>query len=234
MPANATRRETAERFELALLSPATTRKDLDDGCRTARREGFAAVVVRPCDLRRCAEALDGSRTAAGTVVGFPHGGSTRAVKVHEAREAIEDAQSVLGSKGPPVELDLVANAGRVLSGDWGAVRDEIQAVLDVTHARGGLVKAVIEVGHLAEEHLRRFCELCGELGADFIAVGTGFGPREAGVEDVRLVRQHLPAGVKVKATADSAGPAGVHSLLDAGVARIGTPRATAVLDAFNR
>lgn len=234
MPPNATRREIARRIEHVLLSPATSRRDLDEGCRLGRREGVAVVCVRPSDLRRSAEALDGSRTAAGTVIGFPHGGSTRAVKVHEAREAIEDAQSVLGSKGPPVELDLVVDIGRALSGDWGSVRDEVQAVLDVTHARGGLLKVVLETGYFAEEHLRRLCELCGELGADFVAAGSGFGPRGASVEDVRFLREHAPPSVRIKATGGIETLADVQALIEAGADRIASSRTPVILDETER
>lgn len=234
MPPNATCREIARRIEHVLLSPATSRRELDDGCRLGRREGVAAVCVRPSDLRRCAEALDGSRTAAGTVIGFPHGGSTRAVKVHEAREAIEDAQSVLGSKAASVELDLAIDIGRALSGDWGHVRDEINAVLDVTHGRGGLLKVVLEVGYFAEEHLRRLCELCAELGADFVAAGSGFGPRGASAEDIRLLREHSPPGVQIKAAGGVETLADVQTLIEAGADRIATSRTPEILDEAER
>lgn len=229
MPLPVPRREIARRIDHAILSPATLAGDLAAGCRFARQAGTASVCVRPADLRKCAELLDGSRTAASTVIGFPHGGSTRAVKVAEAREAIEDAQSVLGAKGPPVELDMVVNVGRVLSGDWGNVRDEIHAVLDVTHARGGLLKVIFETGHLAEGHIRRLCETCGELGVDFVKTSTGFGPRGASVEDVALLRGSSPPAVKVKASGGIRTLADVQALLAAGADRIGTSRTAEIL-----
>jgi len=229
MPSALTRRELARRIDHAILSPATTAMGLSDGCRFARQAGVAGVCVRPSELRKCAEALDGSRTAAGTVIGFPHGGSTRAVKVHEAREAIEDAQSVLGSKGPPVELDMVVNVGRVLSADWGNVRDEVQAVLDVTRARGGLLKVIFETGYLDEDHVRRLCELCGELGVDFVKTSTGFGPRGASVGDVLLMKGSSPPGMRVKASGGVRTLADAEALLAAGADRLGTSRTAEIL-----
>jgi deoxyribose-phosphate aldolase len=226
---SALRRDIAQLIEHDLLSPITLRSELDAGCRFARREGVAAVNVRPCDLREAAELLSRSRTAACTVVAYPHGGATRALKVTEAREAIEDAQSALDSQGPPVELGMVVNIGRVRSGDWESVRDEIHAVLDVTHARGGLLKVIFETGYLAEEQIRRLCELCGELGVDFVETSTGYGPRGTSIEDVTLMRQHLPASVKIKASGGVRSLTDLQSLAQAGADRIGTSRTAEIL-----
>jgi deoxyribose-phosphate aldolase len=226
-----TRRDMAGRIDHALLSPATLKRELDEGCRFGRQEGTASVCVRPCDLRNCAEELNGSRTAASTVIGFPHGASTRAVKVAEAREAIEDAQSVLGSKGPPLELDMVINIGRVLSGNWGPVRDEVQAVLDVTRARGGLLKVILETGYLDEGQIRRLCELNSEVGADFVKTSTGFGPRGASVEDVRLMRDSSADHVQIKASGGIRTLADAVALIEAGADRIGTSRTAEILAA---
>ena len=230
MPAPVSRREIARCIDHALLSPATLRRDLDDGCRLGRAEGVASVCVRPCDLRTCAELLAGSRTAASTVVGFPHGGSTRAIKVAEAREAIEDAESVLGSERMSVELDMVVNIGRVLSGNWGAVRDDVNSVLDAARRRKALLKVIFETGYLQADQIRRLCELCGELGVDFVKTSTGFGPRGASVEDVRLMRECSPAEVKVKASGGIGTLAQLQALRTAGADRIGTSRTAQILD----
>ena len=89
-----------------------------------------------------------------TVIGFPHGGNTTNVKVAEAQQAIDDGG---------VELDMVVNISKVLSGDWGYVRDEIRAVVDQTHGCGGKVKVIFENCYLQDEHKIRLCEICGEL-----------------------------------------------------------------------
>lgn len=228
------RRVLAGRIDHALLSPATQRRELDDECRFARQANVASVCVRPCDLRRAAEAVANSRTAASTVIGFPHGGSTRAVKVAEAREAIEDAQSVLGTNGPPLELDMVVNVGRVLSGDWGPVRDEIHAVLDVTRARGGILKVIFETGFLVEEHIRRLCELCGESSVHFVKTSTGFGPRGASLEDIRLMRQCSPPEVKIKASGGIRTLTDALAFIEAGADRIGTSSTARILGECTR
>jgi deoxyribose-phosphate aldolase len=103
-------------------------------------------------------------------------------------------------------------------------------VLDLVRTRGGLLKVIFETGYLAEEHIRRLCELCGELGADFVKTSTGFGPRGASVEDVRLMREHSPPAVRIKASGAIRTLADAQSLLAAGADRLGTSRTAEILD----
>lgn len=228
MPAS--RREIAKRIDHAILSPASLKREIDDGCDFARRANVASVCVRPSDLRKTAELLLGSQTAASTVIGFPHGGSTRTAKVAETREAIEDVQSVLGSSRVPFELDMVINIGRVLSDDWGSVRDEIQAVRDVTHTRSGLLKVIFETGYLDESRIRRLCELCGELNVDFVKTSTCFGPRGASIEDVRLMRASTPPNIRIKASGGIRTLEQYQAMVDVGADRIGTSHTKAILE----
>ena len=224
-----TRQQIASRIDHAILSPAVTATDFDAGCRIGRKLRVASVCVRPSDLRRCAELLSGGRTAPGTVIGFPHGGATRAAKVYETREAIEEGVSVLDDNLTKLELDMVVNVGRVLSGDWSSVRDEIAAICDVTHGRGALLKVIFETGYLDESHVRRLCELCGELCVDFVKTSTGFGPRGASVADVRLMRAASPDRIKIKASGGIRTLAQAVELIDAGADRLGTSSTERIL-----
>ena len=227
-----TRRTLAATIDHALLNPALLAEEFAQGVQFARGAGVASICVRPCDLRRCVELLGSNkRTAPSTVIGFPHGGQTRAIKVYEAREAVEDADSVLIDGNPPVELDLVVNIGRVLSGDWGAVRDEVRAVCDVTHGRGGLLKVIFETGYLTPDHIRRLCNLCAEQQVDFVKTSTGFGPRGASVADVQLMRAASPPGVRIKASGGIRTLADAVALLEAGADRLGTSRTAELLAA---
>src|SRR5690606_19451602 len=127
------------------------------------------------------------------------------------------------------ELDMVCNIGRVLSGNWAAVRDEIQGVLDVCRGRSAILKVIFETGYLAEEHIRRLCELCGELGVDYAKTCTGFGPRGGSVDDVRLMREHSPRTVKIKAAGGIRTLADALAMIKAGADRIGTSHAATIL-----
>src|ERR1017187_8650687 len=128
-----TYRGMAKMIIYTLLNPSLSDAELDDGCRLARQYDVASACVKPYFLKRCAELLAGGTVAASTVLGFPHGGNRTAVKVAEAEAALRDGGA---------ELDMVVNIGKVLSQDWDYVRDDIRAVVDVTHAGGGLVKVI--------------------------------------------------------------------------------------------
>ncbi len=167
--------------------------------------------------------------AVGTVIGFPHGTSARGVKIAEARGAIDDIASVLGNEGPPAEFDAVINIGHVLSNDWLAVRDEIRALLDVIHQRGGLFKVIFETGYLNEEQIIRLCHGCAEISVDFVSTSTGFGPRGATLDDVRLLRAELPETVQIEAAGNIETAADAEALIAAGATRIRTPRAKDIL-----
>ena len=214
----------------ALLSPTLDATTLDAECRYGRKQHVASVCVRPCDLRRAAEILADSRTAASTVVGFPHGGNSRSVKVYEAREAMEDGYSVLSNRQRPVELDMVVNIGRVITGDWGQVRDEVRAVREATWNRNCLLKIIFETGYLNADQIRRLCEICSEQECDFVKTGTGFGPRGASVDDVELMRRSSAAGVQIKASGGIRTLADAEKLLVAGATRLGTSSTKAILD----
>src|SRR5262249_15043943 len=117
----------------ALLNPALTDAELDEGCRLAARYQVASVCILPSYLSRCVELLAQSAVRPGTTVGFPHGGHRTAVKAAEAEQAVADGAA---------ELDMVVNVGKVLGGDWDYVRRDIAAVIDVAHTAARQVKVI--------------------------------------------------------------------------------------------
>ncbi len=146
--------DIAKRIDHALLQPTLTVEELEHGICLARQFDVASVCVLPYYLRRCSELLQGSDVLPSTVIGFPHGSNTTYVKVAEAQRAMDDGAA---------ELDMVVNVSKVLSGDWGYVRDEIRAIVENTHGRGRRVKVIFENCYLRDEHKVRLCEICGEL-----------------------------------------------------------------------
>ena len=125
--------QIAKTIDHSLLNPVITDEQLEEGCRLALKYNVASVCLKPYYLRRCAEILKGSTVQPGTTIGFPHGGHLTSIKVAEAGQALDDGGT---------ELDMVVNVGKVLSGDWRFVRDDIKAVVDLAHARGGIVKVI--------------------------------------------------------------------------------------------
>ena len=220
-----TYQDIAGMIDHSLLPPSLTDQDLECGCRMAVDYQCASVCIMPYYLKRCAEILDGSGVRASTTIGFPHGGHTTAIKVAEAERALEDGCQ---------ELDMVTNISKVLSGDWDYVRRDLQAVVEVAHARNQKVKAIFENCYLKDEHKIRLCEICGEIGADWVKTSTGFGTSGATVEDVKLMRAHSPARVQVKA---AGGIRDLDTLLTfraLGVSRVGASRTRDILEECRR
>ena len=182
--------QIAKMIDHSLLNPIMTDTELEEGCKIAATYKAASVCIKPYYLKRCSEILKGSGVLPSTTIGFPHGGHTTKIKVAEARQALEDGG---------IELDMVVNIGKVLSGDWKYVREDIAAITDVTHSGGGIVKVIFENCYLKDEQKIRLCEICAELKCDFVKTSTGYGTSGATHEDLILMRKHSPATVQVKA-----------------------------------
>jgi deoxyribose-phosphate aldolase len=222
---NYTYQEVAKTIDHSLLNPTLTVDELERGIQVALEYGVASVCIMPYYLKRCAEALRGSQVNASTTIGFPHGGHTTATKLAEARQALAEGCQ---------ELDLVVNIGKVLSGDWGYVQEDICAVIDAAHEAGQKVKVIFENCYLNEAQKIRLCEICGELRADWVKTSTGYGTGGATMEDLALMRRHSPDYVQVKA---AGGVRDLDALLRVralGVTRVGATRTATMLDECKR
>jgi deoxyribose-phosphate aldolase len=217
--------DISKMIDHSLLNPVMTDAELEAGCRLAREYDVASACVKPYYARACAELLAGSAVAASTVIGFPHGGHKPAVKLAEARQALEDGAT---------ELDMVVNIGKVLGGDWTFVREDVQAVTEATHEAGAIVKVIFENCYLQDAHKIRLCEICAELGADFVKTSTGYGSGGATLDDLKLMRRHSPPNVRIKA---AGGVRTLDALLEVrsiGVSRSGATRTAEMLDECKR
>jgi deoxyribose-phosphate aldolase len=220
-----TYQDIAKMIDHSLLNPTLKDRELEDGCRLALQYDTASVCIMPYYLKRCAEILRGSTVQASTTIGFPHGGHTTASKVAEARQALADGGQ---------ELDMVVNISKVLSGDWDYVRADIAAVIDVTHRQGQKVKVIFENCYLNDEQKIKLCEICGQLGADWVKTSTGYGTGGATIEDLKLMRRHAPQNVQVKA---AGGVRDLGKLLEVralGVTRVGATRTADILEECKR
>ena len=220
-----TYRDIAQMIDHSLLNPTLPDRDLEQGCRLALQYDVASVCILPYWLQRCAGLLRGSTVKASTTIGFPHGGHTTAVKVAEARQALADGGQ---------ELDMVVNISKVLSGDWDYVRADLAAVIDLTHKKGQKVKVIFENCYLNDEQKIKLCEICGQLGADWVKTSTGYGTGGATMDDLKLMRKHSPQNVQVKA---AGGVRDLDKLLEVralGVTRVGASRTAEMLDECRR
>jgi len=224
-----TLRDLAKMIDHSLLHPTMTDDDIRKGCELARKYDVATACVKPYSIPLAREVLAGSSVLVCPVIGFPHGNSTTANKVREAEEAARAGGS---------EIDMVINIGKALGGDWAYVSAEIKAINDVVIANGAILKVIFENDYLQDSHIIRLCEICSGIGVAFVKTSTGYGfvkqpdgsynYKGATVAHLKLMRQHCPPSVQIKAAG------GVRTLDDLllvrslGVSRIGAT-ATAVM-----
>lgn len=218
------KKEIAALIDHALLSPSLTADQMEDGIRMAREQEVASVCILPFYLQRCVEMLEGSRIKPGTTIGFPHGTHSTAVKVAEANRALHDGAQ---------ELDMVVNISRVLSGNWDAVRVELQEIIGLTHAAGQKIKVIFENCYLNDSQKILLCEICSDFNADWVKTSTGFGSGGATIEDVKLMRTHSPSHVQIKAAGGIRTLEAVMAFAAAGASRIGTSRTVEILQQFD-
>jgi deoxyribose-phosphate aldolase len=217
--------DIAKMIDHSLLSPTLRDRELEEGCRLAVEYNVASVCIMPYYLKRCAAILKGSTVKASTTIGFPHGGHTTAIKVAEARQALENGGE---------EMDMVVNISKVLSADWPYVEAEIKALVGLVHTHGQKLKVIFENCYLNDDQKIRLCEICGRLAVDWVKTSTGYGTGGATVEDLKLMREHSPPTVQVKA---AGGVRDLRTLLEMralGVTRIGASRTADILAECNR
>lgn len=195
-----------------LLAQGATWEQIKNICDQGMKYSTASVCI-PASFVKSAKDYAGDRLCVCTVIGFPNGYSTTAVKCFEAGDAIRNGAD---------EIDMVINVGWVKDKRWDDVLNEIKAVKAVCGSR--ILKVIIETCLLSEEEKIKMCEIVSESGADFIKTSTGFAGGGATREDVALFKEHVAAGVGIKAAG------GISSLEDAeefvrlGASRLGTSR----------
>jgi deoxyribose-phosphate aldolase len=224
--------ELARMIDHALLHPTLTDAELGEGCVLAAHYGVASVCIKPYAVPAAVGWLLGTGVRVGTVIGFPHGSHTTHSKECETENACAEGA---------LEIDVVVNVGKVLSGDWDYVRREITALREVTQRHGAALKVIFENDYLpADTHKIRLCEICSAAGVDFVKTSTGYGfvrasdgrysTAGATEHDLKLMRRHAAPAVGVKA---SGGIRTLDDLLRArswGVTRVGTSATATLLE----
>ena len=180
-------------------------------CDEAMEYGFASVCINPCHVAYCADYLKDSDVNVCTVIGFPLGANTSAVKAFETKDAIANGAD---------EIDMVMNIGALKDKNYDLVRDDVKAVVEA--ANGTLVKVILETCLLTEDEIKKACELCVEAKADYVKTSTGFSTRGATIEDVRIMKEGVHGKAKVKAAGGVRTPEDMVKIVAAGADRIGT------------
>ena len=218
-----TERDIAKTIDHSLLRPELDDGFVADGCRLAARYDVASVCVRPADVARARELLDGTDVAVGTTIGFPHGNHLTSTKVFEAERALRDGAS---------ELDMVLQIGALKSGRDAEVQNDIAAVVEVAHAAGAIVKVIFENAYLTDDEKIRACRLTEAAGGDFVKTSTGFAPGGATHDDLRLMRAHTGSHIAVKAAGGVRTLDALLEVMALGVTRIGATATETIIEDF--
>lgn len=214
--------QVAKTIDHSILKPDFTREDVIAGAELAKKYSTASYCIRPMDVALVTKILAGSGVAVCTVIGFPHGSTTTATKVFEAKDAITNGAT---------ELDMVLNISALLSGDYDYVLSDIKAVVDAARGKAS-VKVIFETAYLNDELIVKACELTEAAGAQYVKTSTGFAHEGATLHNVELMKKTVQDRLKVKSSG------GVRSLdqlidyMDLGVTRSGCSATAAVLEEF--
>ena len=197
-------------------------KDIENLCNEAKTHDFAAVCINPCYVKFAKKILANSNCKVCTVVGFPLGQNTTATKVFEAQKAVEDGAD---------EIDMVINIGRLKSGDYDYVK---QDVLEVTNGVKSIndkvcVKVIIECCLLDEDQKKVACLITEKAKADYVKTSTGFSTSGAKVEDIKLMKKTIGEKVKIKGAGGIKDYQTAKDMIDAGACRIGTSNAILIV-----
>ena len=195
-----------------LLGQTATWEQIRKICDEGMQYGTASVCIPPSYVKQAKEYV-GDKLKICTVIGFPNGYNTTAVKVFETKDAIANGAD---------EIDMVINIGLLKAECDGKVRDEIAQIKNACGEK--ILKVIIETCLLTEDEKLRMCKLVTEAGADYIKTSTGFSKAGATLEDVRLMRANVGKEVLVKAAGGISGLEDAQAFLDAGASRLGTSR----------
>jgi len=200
-----------------LLTQESTWEQIKSLCDDAMQYHTASVCIPPVYVKQAKEYV-GDRMAVCTVIGFPNGYQTTAVKVFETKTAVEDGAD---------EIDMVIHIGALKAGREERILEEIRAVKAACSGR--ILKVIIETCLLTEEEKITMCRLVTEAGADFIKTSTGFSSKGATFEDIRLFAEHVGKQVKIKAAGGISSLEDAEKFMELGADRLGTSRVVKII-----
>ncbi len=212
-------KKIAASVDHTLLAQGATWEEIRQLCQEAVEYQTASVCIPPCYVKQAAEYLKG-RVPVCTVIGFPNGYQTTAVKGYEAMDAIQNGAD---------EIDMVINIGWVKDKKYEQLEDEIRSIKFACGEK--ILKVIIETCLLTEEEKIEMCRVVTAAGADYIKTSTGFSTQGATFEDVALFAEHVGPQVKIKAAGGISSLEDAQRFLDLGASRLGTSRIVKLLEA---
>lgn len=206
-------KEILKKIDHTALAATATTEDIKKLCDEAVSYGTASVCIPPSYIRWARENFKDLNLC--TVIGFPLGYNTTAVKVFETEQAVKDGAD---------EIDMVVNLGFVKDKKFREVTEEISAVKKA--CQGKILKVIIETCYLDEDEKKELCRCVTNAGADFIKTSTGFGTKGAEISDIALFKENIGENVKIKAAGGIRTKEDMEKYIEAGCERIGTSKAS--------
>ena len=209
-----------EYIDHSILKPTTIIADIEKLCSEAMQYNFAAVCVPPPFVKKAKQLLEGSGVKTATVIGFPFGYSAIEAKIAEVVLAMIDGAD---------ELDMVINLIALKNNDWAYLANELNHIMPIIKQKDKVIKIIIESGVLTDDEIIKCCGLYGAAGIDYLKTSTGYAEKGATVETVKLMREHLPQHVQIKASGGIRTYAFAKQLIDAGATRLGCSAGVAIM-----
>ncbi|HEY0222791.1 deoxyribose-phosphate aldolase [Lactovum miscens] len=206
-----------------ILKADASKPKIDQILMEAKKYDFMSVCINPFWVSYAKSELSGTDVKVCTVIGFPLGANTSAIKVFEAEKAIADGAD---------EIDMVINIGAAKDGDWALVESDIKAVNDVK--AGHILKVIIETCLLTDEEKVKTCQAAVRAGADFVKTSTGFSTGGATVEDIKLMRKTVGPDLGVKASGGVRSLDDALAMIEAGATRLGTSNGIQIMEGLSQ
>ncbi len=220
-------KEFSKYFDHTLLKPDASAAAIDRLCDEAAGYGFASVCVNGCHTARAYEKLKNTDVKVATVVGFPLGAMSTAVKSAETRQAVADGAS---------EIDMVINIGAAKDGSWSYIRDEIATLADICHGhfpeRPAILKVILETCLLSDDEITKLCSIAEKAGADFVKTSTGFSSGGATLHHVELMKRCVGMRLGVKASGGIRTLEDAQAFIDAGADRLGCSASVSIMKEY--
>jgi len=216
-----TKRRIAQTIDHSALKPFLVDDDIVTACELGKKYQVAGVCVRPSDVSLAKKILEGSGVDPLAVVGFPHGSNRTEVKALEAKLAIEDGA---------VELDMVMNVGKFLTGDYAFVQKDIEAVVNEARQHNVFVKVILETCYLSSEQIAKACKISKVAGADYVKTSTGFGDGPATPKAVDMMIKTVGDTMGVKAAGGIKTYETAVGYLNQGCKRLGATATEAIVE----
>ena len=207
-----TKQEILAKVDHTLLKADAGWEDIRRICDEALENSTASICINPCWVERAVEYL-GGRVPLCTVIGFPNGYQTTAVKCFETRDALDNGAD---------EIDMVINIGDLKDKNYAAIEDEIRKLKEICGEK--ILKVIIETCLLTDEEKIKMCQIVTASGADFIKTSTGFSKAGATFDDIALFAAHVGPGVRMKAAGGIRSFADAEKFMELGAGRLGTSR----------